>query len=301
MAFCILRLAKLKTDGNVGASISHSLRTRETRNADQGRMGDNLFMLRNAEGMYGVKAKTLEERQKLQRQVMKDYRKMLPEKIRKNAVRGLELMITMSPEALQDPKFDSTKYLRDSLEWVVKEYGYDNIFLGSFHEDEKTPHLSVFLVPKIDGKLNARELVGNREKLSALQTKFADEVGKKHGLERGVERSKATHQDIKKFYAELDSENATKELLLLQKRHQNLQKRFDKLTEISLNFKNMSEIFQERAEISEKKLKNWRSASPEKLEGIAAAIRSGNAKNYADLEKKQERAKNRQNETDIER
>lgn len=33
-----------------------------------------------------------------------------------------------------------------------------------------------------------------------MQTEFADEVGKKHGLIRGIEKSRAKHQDVKSYY-----------------------------------------------------------------------------------------------------
>ena len=36
------------------------------------------------------------------------------------------------------------------------------------------------------GKLNARAIVGSRQQFSAMQTDFAERVGKTHGLERGL-------------------------------------------------------------------------------------------------------------------
>ena len=51
--------------------------------------------------------------------------------------------------------------------------------------------------PKV--KLNCRHYLGGREKMRDLQTSFAQKV--EHlGLERGIEGSKAKHQDIKRFY-----------------------------------------------------------------------------------------------------
>ena len=40
-AYAILRTAKLKTLGNVGGSLAHSYRTRETSNADPSRADQN--------------------------------------------------------------------------------------------------------------------------------------------------------------------------------------------------------------------------------------------------------------------
>ena len=52
----------------------------------------------------------------------------------------------------------------------------------------------------VRGKLNARELVGGKDKLRQMQTDFARDVGQPFGLERGQERSRATHQTIQEYY-----------------------------------------------------------------------------------------------------
>ncbi|GGG61507.1 hypothetical protein GCM10011378_41910 [Hymenobacter glacieicola] len=49
------------------------------------------------------------------------------------------------------------------------------------------------------GKLNCRALLGNRPKRRALQTRVAAKVAPL-GLPRGVERSQAQHQEVKRFY-----------------------------------------------------------------------------------------------------
>ncbi len=70
--------------------------------------------------------------------------------------------------------------------------------------------MTVMTIPLDDrGRLNARALVGDRGKLSAMQTDFAERVGKPHGLERGVQGSRATHERVKSAYAHLnDPEHA---------------------------------------------------------------------------------------------
>ncbi|WP_171496452.1 plasmid recombination protein, partial [Acinetobacter sp. TUM15372] len=68
---------------------------------------------------------------------------------------------------------------------------------------ETTPHLVAYVVPiDLEGKLNAREFLGGRSKLSKMQTDFYNEVTHL-GLERGLEGSKAEHTTIKDFYAEI--------------------------------------------------------------------------------------------------
>ena len=62
-----------------------------------------------------------------------------------------------------------------------------------------------YVVPLVDRKLNAKKFLGGREKLSKMQTDFADNVGKSVGLVRGLEGSKAEHQTIKKYYANVNT------------------------------------------------------------------------------------------------
>ncbi|EBH4029513.1 plasmid recombination enzyme, partial [Salmonella enterica] len=85
-----------------------------------------------------------------------------------------------------------------------KKYGAENIVTASIHRDETSPHLSAFVVPMTaDGRLSAKEFIGNRSKMTADQTSFAKAV--QHlGLERGIERSKATHTSIKQHYAAIE-------------------------------------------------------------------------------------------------
>lgn len=129
----------------------------------------------------------------------------LPKKFRKNAVRAIEFMITLSPGSLDSNK--SWSYLSESFSYLQKRFGRENIIAASAHMDETTPHLSVIVLPIVDEKLNARKLFGGRDKCRQLQTEFWEQVGKKFGLDRGIEGSKAKHEDIKKYYATLKTAN----------------------------------------------------------------------------------------------
>jgi Plasmid recombination enzyme len=80
---------------------------------------------------------------------------------------------------------------------------------ATIHRDEKTPHLSAFVVPLTqDGRLSAKDFIGNKAKMTADQTTFAKSV--EHlGLQRGIERSKATHTSIKQHYAAIQKDEIT--------------------------------------------------------------------------------------------
>lgn len=186
VAYAILRTAKLKSFGEIGGSLSHNYRTRPTPNADPTRTADNAH---SSPTPFSV---------------MDGIKQRLPEKTRSNAVLCVEYLITASPEwsGWQDQKQEADFFKR-SVEWLEKRHGKENVIATSIHRDETTPHLIAYVVP-IDskGKLNAREFLGGRAKLSKMQTEFHSKV-KDLGLDRGLEGSKAEHKTIKEFYAEL--------------------------------------------------------------------------------------------------
>lgn len=193
--FAILRCAKIKTLGNMGASLQHTFRDRDTPNADPARLKDNT-VLAGAEDSRGV---------------LDAWRARAPEKIRANAVHGLEYFIGGSPGALNAmSREDQDAYFRRALDWLEERHGKENVLSAVIHRDEATPHMTVMTIPlDHQGRLNARALVGDRGKLSAMQTDFAERVGKPHGLERGVQGSKATHERVQSAYAHLnDPEHA---------------------------------------------------------------------------------------------
>lgn len=55
------------------------------------------------------------------------------------------------------------------------------------HYDETTPHLHVVSVPLTpDNRLSARDVIGNKAKMSKTQDSFFEQVGKSYGLSRGI-------------------------------------------------------------------------------------------------------------------
>jgi len=110
--------------------------------------------------------------------------------IRKDAVRSIGLVLTGSHEQMKkivsNPK--AYKYwLANSLKFVKDEFGKENIVRYELHMDERTPHLHVVVVPLTkDGRLSAREVMGNKARLKALRKKYAEHV-KALGLQYGNE------------------------------------------------------------------------------------------------------------------
>ncbi|MBB3893701.1 hypothetical protein GGQ61_004460 [Phenylobacterium haematophilum] len=184
MSYAILRVEKLKTPGNIAGSLAHTFRTRETPNADL-----SLASLNEHHGPQTPEA------------VMASIRDALPEKRRSDAVLCLEYFIGASPEHFKHD--DGRQYFDDARKWLEARHGAENVISTHVHRDETSPHMVAYVVPLVDGRLNAKQFTGGKTALSKMQTEFAQEVGRQHGLERGIEGSRATHQTIKEFYAHL--------------------------------------------------------------------------------------------------
>lgn len=202
-SFAIMRVAKLKTKGHLGAALAHNFRDRETLNADPTRLNQNTI-LKGADNAKDVIA-AWDER--------------APDKIRKNAVHALEYVMTGSPEHVATMRREEQdSYFEAALKWTEQKHGAENVLSAIVHRDETTPHLQLIVIPLDErGRLNARELVGSKATLSQMQTDFAEKVGTPFGLERGIERSAAKHDTIKEYYARA---NAPLDLTLsLPERH----------------------------------------------------------------------------------
>lgn len=208
--FCIMRIKKLHTNANVGGAVSHHLRTRETDNADPEKIKNDFFWPntypKNEKGFLDKSQNTdFEKRKEMQQITMSIYKKLLPEKVRKNGVRAVEFMMTVSPEVMQRKDFNAIEYLNACGNWAIEKFGKENVFFIAQHFDETTPHVSILLTPKDEnGKLNARKFFGGREKMQELQDDFFEKVGNEFGLDRGLRGSKAKHQDIQKYYQKLN-------------------------------------------------------------------------------------------------
>ncbi|MFF0988233.1 MobV family relaxase, partial [Proteus mirabilis] len=177
MGYAILRVQKLKSAVAVHRSMKHAFRAQETPNADKSRTPDNTHI-----GAHSVA------------EGMAAFREALPEKVRKNAVQCVEYLMTASPEAMQGKtREQQDAYFQDSLDWLRKRHGAENVIYAGIHRDEKTPHMYAYVVPKDPdtGRLNCRRFLGGAAALREMQTDFAEQVGKQHGLQRGIEGSKA--------------------------------------------------------------------------------------------------------------
>lgn len=108
-------------------------------------------------------------------------------KARSNSVMALDTIYTASPEFFQErTNAENDRFFRDCLKFHESHFGH--IISAVVHYDETTPHLHVISVPLTkDGRLSARDVIGNKSKMSKTQDAFFEQVGKEYGLERGVQ------------------------------------------------------------------------------------------------------------------
>lgn len=107
-------------------------------------------------------------------------------KTRANSVLALDTLYTASPKFFQGKtNEENDKFFRDCLKFHESHFGH--IISAVIHYDETTPHLHVVSVPLTkDGRLSARDVIGNKAKMSKTQDAFFEQVGKGYGLERGI-------------------------------------------------------------------------------------------------------------------
>ena len=113
-------------------------------------------------------------------------------KARKDSVRMVETMITASPEFFAGKKPGEVRaFFEYALEFLKTKQAAETIVSAVVHVDEKTPHMHLCFVPiTADGRLSAKDIVGNRKKLTQWQDEYWSYMVKKYpDLERGESAS----------------------------------------------------------------------------------------------------------------
>ena len=107
---------------------------------------------------------------------------------RSDSVRVGEALVTASPEFFKGKKKSEVKtYFQEALGFIQEHQDPRTIISAVVHMDEKTPHMHLCFVPLTeDGRLSAKEIVGNKKKLTQWQDKFWEHMVKNYpDLERG--------------------------------------------------------------------------------------------------------------------
>ena len=185
--YAILRFAKYKGP-EIGHIESHNERTKEkyASNPDIDTTRSNLnFHLVTPERKYRAESE-----------------KQIAEagcRTRSDSVRVVEALVTASPEFFKGKKKSEVKaYFTEALDFLQKYQSKETIISAVVHMDEKTPHMHLCFVPLTeDRRLSAKEIVGNKKKLTWWQDKFWKHMVKKYpDLERGESASETGRTHI---------------------------------------------------------------------------------------------------------
>ncbi|WP_430786996.1 MobV family relaxase [Virgibacillus flavescens] len=163
MSYSILRVAKVKNSTASKGIQKHNQRENEkygNKDIDHDRTHLNYDLIND---------ENIEYKNRMEEVIAEGYNGQ--RKVRSDAIKHVDGIIT-SDKAFFDslPADVQNQYFKDSLEFVKKEYGEKNLLYATVHLDEKTPHMHFGFVPLTeDGRLSAKDVVGNKKALSLLQ------------------------------------------------------------------------------------------------------------------------------------
>lgn len=188
MGYSILRVEKIKSVVAANGRLKHNRRQTDCLTTNPGKK--NVCIILNDQ---------------MRRDKYKSFREIFHErvkgqKIRKNAVIAVEVVITFSPGSVSDEKL--REWVGANTKWLKDTFGEGNVIDCQLHRDQKTPHLHSILILRDENcKLNARKyLGGTRQRMIELQTSYAKAM-EPFGLERGISReiTKSRHEATKRW------------------------------------------------------------------------------------------------------
>ena len=185
--YAILRFAKYKGP-EIGHIESHNERTKEkyasNPDADTSRSHLNFHLVTP------------------QRKYRAEAEKQIAEagcRTRSDSVRVVEALVTATPEFFKSKKKSEVKaYFQEALDFIKQNQKPETIISAVVHMDEKTPHMHLCFVPLTkDKRLSAKEIVGNKKKLTQWQDGFWEHMVRKYpDLERGESASETGRTHI---------------------------------------------------------------------------------------------------------
>ena len=161
MAYAILRFAKHKGGASKALSAHHE-RTKEVYVSNP-----DIDPSRTEQNFHLVTPRWSYE------QEIKHRIQMAGCRVRKDSVKFVDTLVTVSPEFAQAHEAEMREYFTRAFEFLKERVGEGNIISAVVHMDEKTPHLHLCFVPLTkDGRLSAKEFLGNKKAMIRWQDDF---------------------------------------------------------------------------------------------------------------------------------
>ena len=118
---------------------------------------------------------------------------------RSDSIRVMEALFTATPEFFKGKKRSELKeFFGEALEFIKQNQAHETIISAVVHLDEETPHMHLCFVPLTEDKrLSAKDIAGNKKKLTQWQDKYWEHMVKKYPtLERGETASETGRKHI---------------------------------------------------------------------------------------------------------
>ncbi|WP_204171065.1 MobV family relaxase, partial [Staphylococcus sp. GDY8P97P] len=166
MSYSILRVERVKGSGNTKGLQKHNQRENNNYNNKDIRHEDT------HKNYDLIHEKNVDYNQLISDKIDSNYTGN--RKIRKDAIRHVEGIITSDEKFFNRLSEEEThQFFKDSLDFAKQEYGEENILYATVHLDEKVPHMHFGFVPLTDdGRLSAKEKLGNKKAMTELQDRF---------------------------------------------------------------------------------------------------------------------------------
>ncbi|PKF12784.1 MobV family relaxase, partial [Macrococcoides caseolyticum] len=170
MSYSIIRVAKVKTGTNTTGIQKHVQRENnnyENEDIDHSKTYLNYDLVNaNKQNFNNLIDEKIEQNYTGKR------------KIRTDAIKHIDGLITSDNDFFDNQTPEDTKqFFEYAKEFLEQEYGKDNLLYATVHMDEKTPHMHYGVVPITDdGRLSAKEVVGNKKALTEFQDRFNEYV-----------------------------------------------------------------------------------------------------------------------------
>ncbi|HDE7655720.1 TPA: plasmid recombination protein [Staphylococcus aureus] len=196
MSYSIIRVAKVKTGTNTTGIQKHVQRENnnyENEDIDHSKTYLNYDLVNaNKQNFNNLIDEKIEQNYTGKR------------KIRTDAIKHIDGLITSDNDFFDNQTPEDTKqFFEYAKEFLEQEYGKDNLLYATVHMDEKTPHMHYGVVPITDdGRLSAKEVVGNKKALTEFQDRFNEYVNQRgYDLERGQSRqvTNAKHDQVSRY------------------------------------------------------------------------------------------------------
>ena len=161
MAYAILRFAKHKGGASKALSAHHE-RTKEVYASNP-----DIDAERTKQNYHFVTPRWSYE------QEIKPRIRMAGCRVRKDSVKFVDTLVTVSPEFAKAHESEMPEYFNRAFDFLKERVGEENIISAVVHMDEKTPHMHLCFVPLTkDKRLSAKEILGNKKNMIRWQDDF---------------------------------------------------------------------------------------------------------------------------------